>query len=74
MRSFVLTDLAVQLGVTLNRRSMYPSGHPSLRMALDDLLRRLPELLADRQSLVIVAAPRQLIVDGFEIEGNDGNR
>ena len=54
--SSALNDLAVQLGVTLNRHSMYPSGHPSLSMALDDLLRRFRELLAGRQSLVIVAA------------------
>jgi hypothetical protein len=59
-----LMELLVELGTGLQKRAMYPDGHPMLLATVDRLLARLETFLADRPALAIGVARTQLLVDG----------
>ncbi len=63
-----LTELLVELSVAVQRRVMYPGGHPSLVAGERRLIQHLTTLLAQRQLLVIGVAREQLIIDGIATE------
>jgi hypothetical protein len=59
-----LMELLIELGTGLQKRAMYPEGHPMLLATVDRLLARLAALLGDRPTLAIGVARSQLLVDG----------
>jgi hypothetical protein len=65
-----LSDFLVELSITMQKHAIYPQGHPLLNTSLDSLLRKLALLLADRPSLSIGIARRQLIIEGVATDPN----
>ncbi len=58
-----LSEFLVELSIAVQKRAMYPSGHPSLRAAMQNLTARAGRLLAERPTMVFGVARRQLIID-----------
>jgi hypothetical protein len=63
-----LSEFLIEFSIGVNRYAMYPSGHPSLAPAVEGILKRLAQLFADRQSLNIGVARRQLVIEGVATE------
>jgi hypothetical protein len=60
-----LADFLVELSITLNKHSIYPTSHPLLDVAVDGVANRIGSLfVGDRDSLSIGVARRQLIIEG----------
>lgn len=59
-----LSDFLVELSIAMQKHAIYPAGHPLLTQAVDGVMRKIALLLADRQSLSIGIARRQLIIEG----------
>lgn len=60
-----LADFLVELSITLNKHAIYPKSHPLLDQAVDGVANRLGLLFdANRESLSIGVARRQLIIEG----------
>lgn len=59
-----LTEFLIELATGLQKRAMYPEGHPMLLATVDRLLARLTALLGDRPDLGLGVARTQLLVDG----------
>jgi hypothetical protein len=58
-----LSDFLLALTVALQQYAIYPSGHPLLTTAVDNVTRRLAAVLAGRRQLVIGIARDQLVID-----------
>ncbi|HWZ58446.1 MAG TPA: hypothetical protein VNW46_05660 [Gemmatimonadaceae bacterium] len=58
-----LTDALIELSVAVQRRAMYPGGHPTLEAAERRLLGRLGPLLTGHPTLTIGVARDQLVID-----------
>lgn len=58
------TDLLVEFSIALHKRAIYPLGHPHLAEAGRRFLDRLETSLAQRGSVAVGVAGRQLIMDG----------
>ncbi|HET7239579.1 MAG TPA: hypothetical protein VFI77_00365 [Gemmatimonadales bacterium] len=59
-----LIELLIELATGLQKRAMYPEGHPMLLATVERVLARLAAVLGDRPSLGIGVARTQLLVDG----------
>ena len=59
-----LSEFLIEFSIALHRTSMYPWGHPSLEKAAASVVTRLAALLADRASISIGVARRQLVIEG----------
>jgi hypothetical protein len=59
-----LTDTLIELSVAVQRRAMYPGGHPTLEAAERRLLGRLGPVLEEHKILTVGVARDQLVVDG----------
>jgi hypothetical protein len=59
-----LTDFLVELAVALQRRAMYPGGHPTLAAAEQRLIQRMTPLLASIEAVAVGVARDQLVIDG----------
>ena len=59
-----LSQFLLEFSIALSRMSMYPAGHPSLDWAASGVIGRLAALLADRTSISIGVARRQLVIEG----------
>ena len=59
-----LSDFLIELSIGMQKHAIYPAGHPLLRDAVHGVLQKLNLLLADRPSLSIGIARRQLIIEG----------
>jgi hypothetical protein len=57
-------ELLIELASGLQKRAMYPEGHPMLLATVDRLLARLMAFLGDRPALAMGVARLQLLVDG----------
>jgi hypothetical protein len=57
-------ELLIELATGLQKRAMYPEGHPMLLATVDRLLARLMAFLGDRPALAIGVGRSQLLVDG----------
>ena len=57
-------DFLIELSVTLQKRAMYPAGHPYLKTSTDRLMRRADTLLGKMPVAVFGIARDQLVVDG----------
>ena len=60
-----LSELLVELSIAAHRFAMYPSDHPSLEPAAENVIRGLTRLLQDRRQLALGIARRQLIIEGI---------
>ena len=59
-----LADFLIELSIALHKHAIYPAGHPLLNLAVDGVTNRLWGLLADRNTLSIGIARRQLVIEG----------
>ena len=59
-----LSEFLIELSIALHRHGMYPQGHPSLLPAELNVVARLTPLIAERGSLSLGVARRQLIIEG----------
>lgn len=59
-----LVELLIELATGLQKRAMYPEGHPMLLATVDRVLARLMAVLGGRPVLAIGVARTQLLVDG----------
>lgn len=59
-----LSEFLIELSIALHRHGMYPQGHPSLMPAELNVISRLNALVAQRGSLSLGVARRQLIIEG----------
>ncbi|MBI4502961.1 MAG: HEAT repeat domain-containing protein [Gemmatimonadetes bacterium] len=66
-----LGEFLIELSIALNKFSMYPDGHPSLRPAVEGLLRTLEQLLLERGSLSLGVARQQLVIEGVATDTNN---
>jgi hypothetical protein len=57
-------DFLIELSVTLQKRAMYPPGHPYLQTSTERLMRRAEALLGKVPVAVFGIARDQLVVDG----------
>ena len=57
-------DFLIELSVTLQKRAMYPPGHPYLKTSTERLMRRVEVLLGKVPVAVFGIARDQLVVDG----------
>lgn len=62
--SRVTAEFLIELSVTLQKRTMYPPGHPYLRTSTERLMRRAEALLSGEPTAVFGIAPDQLVIDG----------
>jgi hypothetical protein len=60
-----LMELLLELATGLQKRAMYPEGHPMLLATVDRLLARLVAFLGDRPALAIGVARSQLLIEGI---------
>lgn len=58
-------DLLLELSVAVQRRAMYPGGHPTLESAEARLMTRLAPVLAARSTLAVGVARDRLVIDGI---------
>jgi hypothetical protein len=57
-----LAGFLTAFAAALQRAQMYPEGHPTLDRAVDQMLRFLAPMLAERQAATFAVAPSQLFV------------
>lgn len=56
-------EFLVELASALQKHAMYPTEHPALELAVDELLERLQELLAERPTVMVTCRKGRLFVD-----------
>ena len=59
-----LAEFLIELSIVLHKFSIYPADHPALEPAVEGLMFRCEQLLADRSSLSVGVARRQLVIEG----------
>jgi hypothetical protein len=59
-----LADFLIEFSIVLNKRSMYPTGHPHLHHSADRFVRRLNAVLEGRESVTLGVARHRLVIDG----------
>jgi hypothetical protein len=65
-----LADLLVELSIAMQKHAIYPRGHPLLNSSDEGVFRKISLLLADRPSLSLGIARRQLIIEGVATDPN----
>src|SRR6476660_5143492 len=65
-----LADFLLDLAVALHKHAIYPPGHPLLEQAVDSVHAALARLLAERPTLSIGVARRQLIIEGVATDSD----
>jgi hypothetical protein len=66
-----LADFLVEFSIVLNKRSMYPSGHPQLRTAAERFVQRLTVLLEGRDSVTLGVARHRLVIESVTTDPNN---
>lgn len=59
-----LGDFLVELSIAFHKHAIYPAGHPLLNHAVDSVIAKLWGLLANRPTMSIGIARKQLIIEG----------
>ena len=62
--SRVTEEFLIELSVTLQKRTMYPPGHPYLRTSTERLMLRAEALLTGEPTAVFGIAGDQMVIDG----------
>lgn len=60
-----LSEFLIELSIGVHRHAMYPPAHPSLRPVVENIVRRLVDLVEHRRTLSIGVAQRQLVIEGI---------
>lgn len=63
-----LSEFLLEFSIGVHRYSMYPSDHPSLGPAAQNVMKRLGGILVDRRRLSIGVGPKQLVIEGVATE------
>jgi hypothetical protein len=66
-----LADFLVEFSIVLNKRSMYPAGHPQLRTAAERFVQRLNVLLDGRDSVTLGVARHRLVIESATTDPNN---
>ena len=66
-----LADFLVEFSIVLNKRSMYPAGHPQLRTAAERFVQRLTVLLEGRDSVTLGVARHRLVIESVTTDPNN---
>ncbi|HEU5303468.1 MAG TPA: hypothetical protein VFU40_02380, partial [Gemmatimonadales bacterium] len=66
-----LADFLVEFSIVLNKRSMYPAGHPQLHAAAERFARRLHVLLETRESIMLGVARHRLVIESVTTDPNN---
>jgi hypothetical protein len=64
-------EFLIELSVSLQKRAMYPAGHPYLQTATERLMRRVETLLAAIPLAVFGIARDQIVMDGAATEARN---
>ncbi len=67
-----LAEFLIEFSITLNKHTMYPTGHPALTPAVQRLHTRLHHLLESRPALSLGVAAKQLIIEGVATNPKNG--
>jgi hypothetical protein len=59
-----LSDFLIEFSIGVHRYAMYPMGHPSLAPVVENITLTLADLMAERGTLSIGVAQRQLVIEG----------
>lgn len=65
MLSRELADFLIEFSIVLNKRSMYPPGHPHLHASADRFVRRMNALLEGRESITLGVARHRLVIENI---------
>lgn len=66
-----LADFLVEFSIVLNKRSMYPAGHPQLHAAAERFDRRLGILLESREAIILGVARHRLVIESVTTDPNN---
>ena len=66
-----LAEFLIELSIVLHKFSIYPADHASPEPAVEGLLFRYEQLLADRSSLSVGVARRQLVIEGVATDSKN---
>lgn len=66
-----LGDFLVELSIAFHKHAIYPAGHPLLNAAVDSVIAKLWGMLANRPTMSIGIARRQLIIEGVATDSNN---
>ena len=66
-----LADFLIEFSIVLNKRSMYPAGHPHLHQSADRFARRLNALLASRGSVTLGVARHRLVIENVTTDASN---
>jgi hypothetical protein len=66
-----MADFLVEFSIVLNKRSMYPAGHPQLHAAAERFARRLNVLLGSRESISLGVARYRLVIEKVTTDPNN---
>ncbi len=62
--SHELGGFLIELAIALNKRAIYPDGHPALTPTAGRVLNKMETLLLDRSGLAVGIARDRLVIDG----------
>jgi hypothetical protein len=66
-----LADFLVEFSIVLNKRSMYPAGHPQLHASAERFAVRLEILLEHRESIILGVARHRLVIESVTTDPNN---
>ena len=66
-----MADFLVEFSIVLNKRAMYPAGHPQLHAAAERFARRLAVLLDSRQAIILGVARHRLVIESVTTDPNN---
>lgn len=59
-----LAEFLIELSIALHKHAIYPDSHPLVVTAVEGMTRRLEALLAERPTLSLGVARKQLVIEG----------
>src|SRR5688500_12837047 len=66
-----LAEFLIELSIALHKHAIYPDSHPLVVSAVEGMTRRLGTLLAERPTLSLGVARKQLVIEGVATDPNN---
>ncbi len=66
-----LAEFLIELSIALHKHAIYPNSHPLVMAAIESVARRLESLLAERPTLSLGVARKQLVIEGVATDPNN---